>query len=242
VEAQVKLRFTERTRQGERNGFNGDAIRIVEPQRLFAVADGHGPLVGDVRPADLVLDELARAIAGGSLADAVRAANRKLWNAIVDEMARLGFFGELDQFAYQFSGPGSTLVAARLDESSVEIAHVGDSRAYLWRSRQLIPLTRDHSLLEDFKAANPGVDFDVRTFPHKHIVTRAIGAHDTVAVELRREAIVPGDLLLLCTGGADLDPQRIAEALGGSLEEAAAAIVRLGDPERDRSALLIAID
>jgi protein phosphatase len=240
VEAQVKLRWAERTRQGEQKDFNADAIRIVEPHRLFAVADGHGPRIDGVRPADIVLDALARAIADGSLADAVRVANRMLWNAIVDDMARLGLFGELDQFAYQFSGPGSTLLAVRLMDDSVEIAHVGDSRAYLWRSRRLIPLTRDHSLLEDFKAANP--ELDVETFPQPHIVTRAIGAQDTVAVDLRREAIAPGDVLLLCTGGPDLDPHRIAESIGGSLEDAAAAIVRLGPADQDCSVLLIAID
>ena len=82
------------------------------------------------------------------------------------------------------------------------VAHVGDSRCYRIRGSEIKQVTRDHSLLEDYKEARPGMsDEEQRKFPHKNVITRALGMRDTVQVDITSEDIQDGDLFLLCSDG-----------------------------------------
>jgi protein phosphatase len=79
---------------------------------------------------------------------------------------------------------------------------VGDSRCYRLRDGQVKQVTRDHSLLEDYKEARPGMsDEEQRKFPHKNVITRALGMRDTVQVDIASEEIQDGDIFLLCSDG-----------------------------------------
>jgi protein phosphatase len=76
-------------------------------------------------------------------------------------------------------GMGTTLVAAAIVGDSITIAHVGDSRAYRIRDGEIIRLTRDHSLLEQFKEINPTMTREEENnFPHKNVITRALLARE----------------------------------------------------------------
>jgi protein phosphatase len=99
------------------------------------------------------------------------------------------------------AGMGTTVVGAWIRQQVVSIAHVGDSRAYLWHEERLEPLTRDHSLGEAHIAA--GLIEDVRRLPaeQQHALVRVLGREPDVEVELKEVPVQPGDYVLLCSDG-----------------------------------------
>ncbi len=99
--------------------------------------------------------------------------------------------------------PGSTCVATLLHDGLAEFAHVGDSRAYLFRGGALTRLTRDHSMVQQMVDAGILSQEDAVDHPDANKITRALGMMETADVELRAEPLrlVTGDVLLLCTDG-----------------------------------------
>lgn len=101
------------------------------------------------------------------------------------------------------SGMGTTLTAALVQEDTIHVAHVGDSRLYIVRDGRLHPVTQDHSVAAELLRAGQIDEEAARRHPLRHAVTRALGADmggelqvDLLTVERR-----PGDGLLLCTDG-----------------------------------------
>ena len=118
-----------------------------------------------------------------------------------------------------------------INGEKVYFAHVGDSRGYRIRGDQIKQMTRDHSLLEDYKEAKPDMSEDEqRNFPHKNVITRALGMRDTVQVDIKHDSIEDGDTFLLCCDGLsgmleDKKMVEIVKASEGDLEKAVATLV-----------------
>lgn len=133
------------------------------------------------------------------------------------------------------AGMGTTVVAAIVDSKSMTVAHVGDSRLYLWRRGELTQLTEDHSLVgEQVKRGQLTSDEAARS-SMQNILTRALGADKDVQVDVSDHPLMPGDLVLLATDGlnkmlvdadvaaviaAEKDPQRIVDVLIAKSREA----------------------
>jgi serine/threonine protein phosphatase PrpC len=129
-------------------------------------------------------------------------------------------------------GMGTTLVAAHFPKagSTLLVAHVGDSRAYLMRGGALRQLTEDHSLLNDYRKSRALTPEEIEAFPHKNVIVRALGMKDAVQVDLVAERLREGDVLLLCSDGLSgmVPDARMAEILRGhprDLRGAAQALV-----------------
>ena len=93
-------------------------------------------------------------------------------------------------------------------------------------------MTRDHSLLEDYKEAKPDMtEEEQRNFPHKNVITRALGMRETVQVDIRHDAMQPGDTLMLCCDGLTgmLDDQRIYDICKAADEDLEKAVNDLVD-------------
>jgi serine/threonine protein phosphatase PrpC len=126
------------------------------------------------------------------------------------------------------AGMGTTVVAALVDAKSLTVAHVGDSRLYLWRRGELMQLTEDHSLVgEQVKRGQITADEASRS-SLQNILTRALGADKEVQVDVADHPLMPGDVVLLATDGlskmvtdaevgatiaAEAEPQKIVDAL-----------------------------
>lgn len=100
-----------------------------------------------------------------------------------------------------YNGMGTTVVAIWLVGSVLSIAHVGDSRLYLIRNHMLHALTADHSLVQAQVQSGLLNADDAEQVPHRHVLTRAVGVHATVDVELGELPILNEDILLLCSDG-----------------------------------------
>lgn len=98
-------------------------------------------------------------------------------------------------------GMGTTLIAAAFIRGQLVIAHVGDSRAYLYRDFQLKQLTEDHSLVRELVKSGELTEEEARNHPQKNYITRAVGVKEKVQVDLTSLPILAGDLLVLCTDG-----------------------------------------
>ena len=102
----------------------------------------------------------------------------------------------------RYKGMGTTIVSSIVSGDKVYIGHVGDSRCYRIRNGAIEQLTRDHSLLEDYKEAKPDMtEEEERNFPHKNVITRALGMRETVQVDVSTYQIEPGDVYVLCSDG-----------------------------------------
>ncbi|MGO6728323.1 serine/threonine-protein phosphatase (plasmid) [Rhizobium ruizarguesonis] len=169
---------------------NEDAILTDPSGVLWAVADGMGGYGhGDVA-ADLVIEHLAllphAPITSADLVGALEAANSAVrrW-AISADVAQMG----------------ATVVAALLNGGTATLAWAGDSRAYRWRDRELLQLTRDHSVVQELLDDGRLSPNEAWQHPQAHIVTRAIGASDHLVVETTEVSFRPGDALILCSDG-----------------------------------------
>jgi serine/threonine protein phosphatase PrpC len=98
----------------------------------------------------------------------------------------------------EYRGMGTTLTVAWLMDTSVELAQVGDSRAYLFHQGELIPLTEDQTVghLLDFQQSTVQVSNHMRD-----MLTQAVGAQPSVSVVVSRTSLQPGDSLMLCCDG-----------------------------------------
>jgi len=170
---------------GCRRARNEDAIAALPEIGLWIVADGMGGLArGDLASAIAVETIAGEVRRGASLPDAIHGAHHAIASA-----------------AAASSPMGATVVAARTDGFSFEVAWVGDARAYSWDGR-LAPLTKDHSYIQPLLDAGLLTESAARTHPKRNIVTQMLGA----ATHPPKPGVAVGTLeggarLLLCSDG-----------------------------------------
>lgn len=97
-------------------------------------------------------------------------------------------------------GMGTTVVAATIVRQMMYFANVGDSRLYLI-NQGITQLTKDHSLVEEMVRLGGIKPEEAKHHPDKNIITRAIGAKDTVDVDFYEHRLKKGDIILMCTDG-----------------------------------------
>ena len=182
---------------------------------LYAVCDGMGGaragevasqmaclgLVG-VNPESAGEDELRHAVAGAN-------------KAIVQRSATEG----------ELLGMGTTLTAALVKDSTLILAHVGDSRAYLFREGELTQLTSDHSWVGEMIRRGEITAEEAATHPHRSVITRALGTDLEVDPEVVEVQLSPGDRVIVCSDGLTsmVDDKGIAQVLKRDREPQAAA-------------------
>lgn len=185
------------------------AIEIIPRHLAEAAAHPSLPLIGVSRP------EFSTAT--NRLASAVRLAN----HTVHQEAARYA----------DYTGMGTTVVAAWLVGRILSIAHVGDSRLYLIRGDTVQPLTADHSLVHEQVRCGLLAAEEAARVSHKHVLTRAVGVHPVVDVELGELPVLNGDILLLCSDGLT----------AGVSSDTIMGVIRESSDPRTISARLIAL-
>ncbi len=218
----MALRIVEqagRTDVGRQRSANEDSLVVRPP--LFAVADGMGGAkAGEVASA-VAVDAVEGAEESSEpteaqLANIVREANRRIYDlAVADESRR---------------GMGTTLTLAKLHGDEVSLAHVGDSRAYRLRGRELEQLTHDHSLVAELERSGQITPEAAERHPQRSIITRALGPEPSVEVDTYTLAGRDGDVFLICSDGLTsmISDDEVASILrsAGSLDEAADELIR----------------
>jgi protein phosphatase len=194
------------------------------PTGLFVVADGMGGhLAGEVasqwavgtlkrelaplfRPQD---PSVTRRLDGEALAAVgsgatIRLDETDLARLLEHAMERANqvLLGYARKHADEAAGMGSTLTLVVLEGDRATVAHVGDSRAYLWRDGGLTLLTEDHSVPGALLKQGRITPEEAHKHPHRHILYRCLGLKPSVEVEIYPSlSVQPGDILLLCSDG-----------------------------------------
>ena len=220
---------------GLRRSNNQDSCAVVlasdqrnwhERGHLFLVADGMGAHAAG---------ELASKLAAGGIPHTYHKLLEQpppeaLRQAVIESNAHIHGRGEANA---EFHGMGTTTSVLVLLPQGAIVAHVGDSRVYRFRRGRLEQLTFDHSLVWEMMATGQLPAGDVANFIPKNIITRSLGPHPEVKVDL--EGPLPleqGDTFLLCSDGlsGQVKDEQIAAILGSmSPAEAARALIDLAN-------------
>ncbi len=99
------------------------------------------------------------------------------------------------------NGMGTTIVAAVIKNGHVNIAHVGDSRAYLIHDGEITQITKDHSLVQEMFDKGQISKDELSHNNLRNIITRALGVAEGIDIEFNNAELGKGDVLLLCSDG-----------------------------------------
>ncbi|HJT59026.1 MAG TPA: protein phosphatase 2C domain-containing protein [Ktedonobacteraceae bacterium] len=187
---------------------NEDTLSIIQgvipslswqPFALFMVADGMGGQADGREASELAVQSLSKFMSNALnfqqvkpedllplLEAGVRSANQVLYHRNQE----------------RYRSMGTTMTAAFLVGDTAYVAHVGDSRCYLFREGVgLSQITLDHSLVAALVAAGMVRAEDIYTHPRRNIIYRYLGEKSKVAVDTYTVPLVRGDILLLCSDG-----------------------------------------
>jgi PPM family protein phosphatase len=202
------------THAGKVRQNNEDALLVGEgeDETLFVVADGIGGFEAGEVASSLAVAVLKDLQPDESFKAAIAEANRRIVAA-----------GRGDE---KLSGMGTTVVAIRFGGRQgapvAEVAHVGDSRAYLMRGGDMKPITEDHSLVAELVRSGDLTRDQAAEHPQKNLITRALGADEEVDVDTAILPIEGGDRILLCSDGLSdmVSEAGISEILAESPDDA----------------------
>ena len=198
-------RWTEvgRTETGHVRASNQDALALLNDCGVWIVADGMGGHpAGDVAAQTAVAVATQRVRAQASwlhdhpngaaefMTDVVTSANRRIHDLMLEQSS--------------LRGMGTTFVALAITPTPIPIAHIahlGDSRAYLYRAGQLTQLTRDHTLVQQLVQRGLIDNATALIHPERHVLTKGLGMGADMQPELTSVPVTPQDLIVLCSDG-----------------------------------------
>ena len=215
------------THPGRVRTVNEDAFLVDPELRAFVVADGMGGhRAGDVASGiavEAVRSFLSRSrnqaectwpygidgrlsLDGNRLLTALKIANRKVFRAA--------------DASDEYTGMGTTIVAALVGDEEVSYAGVGDSRVYVYSAGTLAQATTDDSWVATILAADPTLTAEeAASHPMRHMLTKVVGATATMDVDVTERHLRDGDRFLLCSDG--LHGAVSDKAIGAILSSAA---------------------
>jgi len=219
---------------------NEDSYCILSEHRLFVVADGMGGhRAGDVASRMATSEMTAYFDAANAVGVGVERSSKNDPRMTPDQSRLVSAVKLANERIFQTSirnrsvqGMGTTVVGALFnrDEGKINVAHVGDSRAYRVRADDITQLTRDHSLLNDYLLVMPNLSDAQKERLPSNVITRALGMQQAVAVDVSAADVEPGDVYLLCSDGLNgmVGDERIREIIhdaGPDVETAAKTLV-----------------
>lgn len=214
-----------RSETGPVRPHNEDSWLIDLDSGVFVVADGMGGHAAGEVASKLATDVVHATLVGpgdpeettlmrpeADSADSADELRERLRYAMNQASVKIRKEAEADS---ERRGMGTTLVVLVVDGDHAHLAHVGDSRAYLYREGVLTRLTRDHTVVQQEIDAGRLTPELARLLPHKHILTQSVGFHGPVEPDTTTRLVEPGDVFVLCSDGMTdpLDDARIREII-----------------------------
>ena len=241
-----KVTASLRTHTGQVRGHNEDFVASWEPSTdservdlgwLYIVADGVGGAeAGDVASQMATEQTITHYVdsettdSAERLRTAIRAANEEL-RQLASERGQGGYMA-------------TTMCAALVQDDSVVIANVGDSRGYFLRDGELTQITRDHSLVAQLVAEGAITPEEAITHPRRNVILSSLGPSRDPQIDLFNVDIENGDRLLLCSDGLNrhVSDQEIAEiAQEAPPAEATETLVNLANERGGSDNISVAI-
>lgn len=204
------------TDKGAVRAANEDSMILRNEVGLWAVADGMGGHERGQWASEQITAALADVPLGGGFDDDVRAIG-----AAVEE-ANTRIFAAAEESETVI---GSTVVILFIAAGRFTVFWAGDSRIYLHREAELIPLTVDHTYVNDLIAAGTLRPEEAKSHPQANVISRAVGVGEAVELDAVTDAVQPLDVFLLCSDGLTgmVSNIEIAQQLALGAPQAAAA-------------------
>jgi PPM family protein phosphatase len=224
----MRLRAGAGTDTGRVRALNEDVYVSRIDQGLFMVCDGMGGApageVASQMAANIIVDRLDTSGNGTETQDDAEQNFLPRTNRLAEAVRRSNqIIYAQGQHDPRRAEMGTTVVGAWLSGHIASVAHVGDSRAYLWHRNHLELLTCDHSLVEAQVRAGTMDREQTRHADNQNVLLRVLGGGPDVDVDLSEVPVQPGDYLLLCSDGLT---RMVPDAILSD------AIGRLRDPQR----------
>jgi serine/threonine protein phosphatase PrpC len=232
----VQLVAASMTDAGRIRQKNEDSYGCFEPSdpqiqeskgSLFIVADGMGGHKGGDVASRLAVEEIRSryySVEDGDPAVALVEAFQKANQSIFEK----------SQSDESLTGMGTTCTAMVIRQESAYFAHVGDSRAYLFRQGELRQITEDHSLVGEMLRSGLISKEDARTHPQRNVITKSLGVQISVQADTPSTpfSVEDGDVFLLCSDGLTtlVFDEDIKEALSANnIDEACSRLIDLAN-------------
>ena len=204
----MQIRSAALTDIGKVRRENEDRFLCDDALRLYAVADGIGGLPGGAEAAQHAITHLRDAIAA----------------APPDALPDLASLTQrLNETVYQLGlrispnhGLGTTLTYALVRNACLHLAHVGDSRCYLLRKKELLCLTTDHTVENEVRARRAAGKIISFEESQRKALVRCIGQQGALETDVSQHPLQAGDRILFCSDGIDkaIDEAELAALLG----------------------------
>ncbi len=192
----MHIRFGSQSDQGKVRSSNEDSYAANLKNKLFLVADGMGG-----HAAGEIASQIAAATVEEMVATGIRSSappDEILLHAAEEANARIY---QTQRMKMEYSGMGSTLTTLSFSGNHYYLAHVGDSRSYLLRNNNLSQLTQDHSLVWHLYESGMLRKEELSSHPQKNLITRSIGPHPQVEIDIKKGEAFEEDTYLLCSDG-----------------------------------------
>jgi serine/threonine protein phosphatase PrpC len=222
---------------GRRRKLNEDNFLVDTEANLYSVCDGMGGHNAGEVASQMAIETLGSFIQkshrekeitwpygldvnlsfdGNRLKTAIKLANKKVFKAADNRE--------------DYTGMGTTLVAALVSEKTMTVGSVGDSRCYLIRDGKLSQLTQDDSWVSAAWAEGILSSDEIEKHPLRNVITKAVGAKDALDIEVSEHSLQNGDIVLICSDGLHsmINDQQIINAVTPfppTLQEAAQALI-----------------
>ena len=205
----MRIRYAAKTDVGMKRTHNEDYFALIEDEQLFIVADGMGGHACGEVASKLAADVVGEFYQHSRDADATWPYRYDHTLSYVENRMVAGFrLANLRIFQKSQAEPnlrGHGYDRRRLPDQRRARLRLPRRRlagAIGSATDEIKQLTRDHSLFEDYKDARPDMtEEEARNFPHKNVITRALGMRENVAVDIGKSEIRDGDRYVLCSDG-----------------------------------------
>jgi PPM family protein phosphatase len=250
----IKLRAAGCSDRGPVRRANEDALFKDEDLGLLIVADGMGGHAAGEVASRLAVDAVTGFIRRTSedhehswpygIDSSLSFNANRLRTAV--HLANRRVFREAENHD-DYTGMGTTIVAALIAGTTLSIAHVGDSRLYHAANGQLAQVTRDDSWAATVLGQGPLDTVSKEQHPMRHVLTNVLGARDHTDIHIQERPVAAGELLLLCTDGlhGTVDDALIQQVLAqrSPVDRTAEALVKaaLDRGCRDNVTALVAV-
>lgn len=186
--------------RGRVRAANEDALAVSPEERLLIVADGMGGHKGGATAARIVVTALPQLLQQRLASP--RLTRAALCSGLQDAMLELS--ASMRDYAADdpaLHGMGATVVLALMRGASAVVAHMGDSRAYLFRAGKLRQITADHSIVNILLRSGEITPEQAKKHPARHQISRYMGMASDVYPDVATLGVKVGDRLLLCSDG-----------------------------------------
>jgi len=184
--------------------YNQDAFAIENHLGLWVIADGMGGHAGGEVASRLAVDGIVNHVGNAPKVHSKNQTDKVTQFLVEAVLSADAAIHQQVKVNPNLTGMGTTVVAVfflQAPEPAVAIAHVGDSRAYRIRHRQIESLTTDHSYVQELVSQGHITIAQANTHPKQNVLLRALGVSDQSIPDVQVHPLESQDVILLCTDG-----------------------------------------